>query len=102
MGVDGGGWNHPVACAVVFDLPMVVVHQHVVMPAEKHAAIEIRRPIIAFPMIDVVGFAPTGRPIASRHSAAAVSCGEHDALSGRKESLLSTEIETVCGGVEGD
>ena len=84
------------------DLPTVVVQEQVVVSAEQDAVSNIGTAVISIPVGDVMGFAPGGRTLAVTETAAAISCGEGDALRAGEHPLLSTHVEWLKSIVKND
>ena len=84
------------------DVPPVVVKQQVMEFAEQDAVFDVGVPVVAFPVVDVVRFAPGGRSVAAGPEASAVSHPEADALPGGEEALGSSDVDALAVVVEGD
>jgi len=83
------GWGEDVVRAGTRDLPTIVVRQQVVMPAEQYSVGDVGSPMITLPVIDVVGFAPGGRPVAARPSAPSIARGEGKSLRSAEQSTFA-------------
>ncbi len=69
------------------------MQQHVVMPAQQHAVVNIRAAAVALPLVNMMSFTPGWRPIASRKDASAVPCCKCDALARGEQALCATYIK---------
>src|SRR4051812_13989207 len=54
------------------DLPPVVVEQHVMVPAEQYATVDVGAAVVTLEMVAVVGFAVRGSPLTVGPEASAV------------------------------
>jgi hypothetical protein len=77
---------------LVLDLPMVVVHEHVVMSAKQYAAIQIGSPSVSMPVVDVMSLAPTRWSVTTREPASTIASGKCDSLPRGEQSLLATDV----------
>jgi hypothetical protein len=81
------------------DAPCTLVHQSVVVSAQKHSVGEVACAAV-LPGNDMVRVSVRGRPMAPWPSAAAVSRRERLALVGREESMGASEIYDCSFGIE--
>ena len=100
--IDTRGRNEPVNLALSHDVPVIVVKQHVVMPAKEHPVDQIGASVIAFPLLGVVRLGPGRRRPTLGPEAAAVSSGEGNALIWAEQSLLPPEVDGLPALVEGN
>ena len=84
------------------DPPAVVVQQHVMEPAEQHAAVDVGAAVVFDEVIAVVGLAVRRGALASGPDAAAVTRGERHPLPRGVEALFATEVERVAVSIESD
>ena len=103
-GVHAGGWVEPVGSAGAGDVPVVVVQQHVVVAAEQDPISQIGFPVIAGPLVNVVGFRPGGGAVAAGEGAAAVAGfqGAPDRGRGRVGEPAHIEWLAVCAEYDRD
>jgi hypothetical protein len=85
-----------------FYAPVVVVEQHVVETTEQDAAVYVGASEVLPPVVAMMCFAVRGGHGASGEHAAAVTDGERDSLPCRVEALLSSDVEGIAVGVDGD
>ena len=67
-----------------YDAPILIVQQQVMVSTEQDACLNIGASAVAFPVVNMVCFAPAGWALAARPSAPAVTGGECDSLPRRE------------------
>lgn len=70
----------PILRVLSDDLPVIVVHEHVVMAAQQYPVGNVGVSAVSLPVPDVVGFRPAGRPVAPREHASAIPRSQRDLL----------------------
>ena len=93
MWVDESRWDelgHTVAAES--DVPLGVMNDPVMSGAQEHAFVDVGVAAIG-PRIDVVGFAPPGRSVASGECTATIAVGEGDALGFVVEATLAANSQ---------
>ena len=101
-GVDAGRRDQPILVVSVLDLPAIVMQKHVVIAAQKNAVIDVGVAVVTFPVLDVMGFGPTGRRRAVSPPAASITRSECNALSRTVKALLTAEVQDVVVLVDCD
>jgi hypothetical protein len=79
---------------------MIVVQQQVMVSAEENSVGNVGAAAVSCPKLDVMGFRPGRRPLATGPTASAVSRCKCDALGAGVETLFASAVQRLTLGVK--